>query len=450
MKIYELKQIATYLSGFKKLISAKRVDDTIIEFIFDKSKPIYANLKKGGATWYMGTQHQRQKIYQAPFDILLTKYFSRVIVKELYVQKGNRILVICVQSASHYKSQTYKLFLEFTGRNTNAIIVDEEDIVLEALRHIDKRVSFREVSVGEKLLPLPPREFREDSKDIEDIPRFLETIYQKQKKSELGALKRQKISILNKKLSKLQTLFDKLEDEETLQKKALRLEQDGTLILANLHLIKPYAKRVELIDFEGKKRVIVPPKESRSPQNMANIFFNSSKKMKQKVKFIHIQRENLQEKINFLKKLIGAVEWAQSLDEVKILVPKQQSIKKKSKNEANYETFFMEGYKIMVGKSQKNNIELLKISKKNDIWLHLKDIPSSHVIIRTDKQKIPENVLEFGAKMCVHFSTTQKDSYLVDYTKRQNVRIESGSNVFYTNFKTLKVDGREQKSNFEV
>lgn len=93
----------------------------------------------------------------------------------------------------------------------------------------------------------------------------------------------------------------------------------------------------------------------------------------------------------------------------------------------------------MVGKNEKGNALLLKEAKKNDVWLHVKELPSCHVIIRTDKQSVPPLVLSFAAKLCVEFSQTQKGTYLVDYTARQNVKVIQGASVQYVEYQTLSV-----------
>ena len=102
--------------------------------------------------------------------------------------------------------------------------------------------------------------------------------------------------------------------------------------------------------------------------------------------------------------------------------------------------FWVEGIKISLGKSERGNIELLRNARARDVWLHLKDRPSAHVIISTDKQELPRNILEAAAKLCVDFSVFEKGSYLVDYTPRREVRVQEGANVLYTNFKTLVID----------
>ncbi|MDD2448250.1 MAG: hypothetical protein PHG10_01160, partial [Sulfurimonas sp.] len=59
-----------------------------------------------------------------------------------------------------------------------------------------------------------------------------------------------------------------------------------------------------------------------------------------------------------------------------------------------------------------------------------------------DKQNIPQNIIEEAAKLCVEFSTVQKDKFLVDYTPRREVTIQSGANVLYNKYKTIEVDVR--------
>lgn len=71
--------------------------------------------------------------------------------------------------------------------------------------------------------------------------------------------------------------------------------------------------------------------------------------------------------------------------------------------------------------------------------MHIRDIPSSHVIIRTDKQNLPESVVHAAAKLCVDFSVKNPGDYEVDFTKRKFVKAQEGSNVFYTHYDTIRV-----------
>jgi len=95
---------------------------------------------------------------------------------------------------------------------------------------------------------------------------------------------------------------------------------------------------------------------------------------------------------------------------------------------------------VSLGKSERGNTELLRKARSRDVWLHLKDRPSAHVIITTDKQELPMRILEAAAKLCVNFSVFEKGLYLVDYTPRREVRIQEGANVLYTQYKTLSIE----------
>ena len=97
-----------------------------------------------------------------------------------------------------------------------------------------------------------------------------------------------------------------------------------------------------------------------------------------------MQRENLKEKLEFLSALKNPVQNCQSLFELEILLPKKskKELTKKDENELRrYASFYYKEFKICVGKNEKGNIYLLKNTKKNDMWLHIKDVPSSHAFI---------------------------------------------------------------------
>ena len=82
---------------------------------------------------------------------------------------------------------------------------------------------------------------------------------------------------------------------------------------------------------------------------------------------------------------------------------------------------------------------MLKNAKKDDLWFHIKDYPSAHAFIVSNKQKISENVIQFVAKLCVEFSNLNKGVYFVDYTRRNFVSVRQKAFVNYTNYRSLKV-----------
>jgi len=438
MKHAELICINDYLKQYTKISSMHRVDDSMLRVLFESGEPLFIDLGRNDSYMFLKEDFKQSKRYNAPFDVLLNKRFANAKIESMIVEENNRIWRISVLASSSYKALRTTLQLEFTGRNTNAIIVDENEVVLEALRHIDASVSFRSVKVGEVLEKLPPKELKEKPFIIEeDIECYLKSGYEKRLHVKLFELKSQKKALLTKKIGKLDEMLTILDNEAELLVKSEQTHKEATLVLAHLPLIKGYQEWVDLLDFEGEPIHIELPL-SQTPQHAANLLFKKSKKLRQKALSVHRQRENLEEKKFFLERMIAVIEAAHDLEEIHILTPKTKKQKQKG-DDHSYETFLLEGYRILLGKNEKGNITLLQEAKKNDIWLHVKDLPSSHVIICTEKQSVPEPILIFAAKLCVEFSMTQKGGYLVDYTKRKNVKPFDGANVAYEEYQTLKI-----------
>lgn len=441
MKLSHLKQITAYLKKFTKISAIYRVSDTIIKVAFDRDDELYFEMQRSNSRIFKCASYARSKVYNAPFDVLLAKRFNRANILNVEIFGGDKIVRFKTSVASAYKEETTYLQFEFTGKYTNVIILDEDEVVLEALRHVDLFSSFREVRVGQKLLDVPSAPFEAKEYPIEDVEQFLYDEYAKEMEDKLSSLKKQKISLLNKKLKKLEKLSESLDNEAELEAEAAKYNHFGNLLLANLHNIKPYQRVVELDDYDGKKVTVELHKEFSSVAMMANSLFSRSKKAKQRASHMHIERESLESKIEHMKLFIHTVQEAKDIAKIQLLFPKNVQAKKIKTNDS-IETFWIDGYKVSLGKNERGNVELLQNARAKDIWLHMKERPSAHVIITTDKQNVPESVIKGSARLCVDFTMFEKDRYLVDYTPRREVTIQSGANVLYNKYKTIEIDTR--------
>ncbi len=440
MKLSHLKQLLPYFLNFKKIFAIYRVADTTIKVSFDKNDHIFFDMKKGDSKIFKAQNLLQSKVYNAPFDVILTKRLNNSHIKDIELVNGDKVLRFKCLSSSSYKELTSYLQFEFTGKHTNVIILDENLVVLEALRHIDKFSSFREVRVGKKLLDIPKANFVAKEYPLDNVERFLYDTYIDEQTNRLSSLKKQKTALLEAKLKTLQRYLDELEDEQSLRDEASMYAKQAEIFLVHMHTIKPYQKRLVLKDYDQKDIAIEFEKELGTTSQMSEHLFAKSKKAKQKASNLHIQKESLEQKIRHLELFINSVKEAKDISSVELLFPTiKPNDKKLSKNDS-IEIFYIQGYKVSLGKNEKGNIFLLQNAKAKDIWLHLKDRPSTHVIISTDKQNIPLEVIKTAAKLCVDFSTTQKDRFLVDYTQRREVSIKHGANVLYNNYKTVEVN----------
>ncbi len=388
---------------------------------------------------YISDSIRPLKGYNAPFDKLLHSLVSASKILKVEIPNGDRIIRLTLSPKSSYKQKSIILQFEFTGRHTNAILIDENEVVIEALRHIDSSSSFRVIRPSVELLPLPTYKQKDENHNkIEDIERYLKDKYIDFEYKRVESLKKQKLLTISKKREKLKKLLSKLASTKSLANEAKKYQNIANIILANLYKIKPYDKKLETYDFEGQPITIKLPKGVVT-NRISEYFFNQAKRAKTKAKNVHIEQENLTTKINFYNNLYYAIKQAKSSHELELLAPKRAKAQRKKEKIKECELFWIDDYKVLVGRNSKENQALLKIAKSNDIWMHIRDIPSSHLIIKTDKQNLPNSVIEKASKLCVDFSLTQAGDYDVDYCKRGFVKIQEGSNVEYDKYKTIRV-----------
>lgn len=432
MKYNELLQIKNFFTDFKKIDFIRRIDDNILELSLDRQKFII-DLNRSLSAIYQAKI--TVKIYNAPFDFMLKKYFNNAYIKDIEVLENNRILCFYTENQKAYKNYQNKIYFEFTGRNTNAIITDCNNIIIEALRHIDK--SFRPIKPNLKLENLKPYEIKEEYKEIKDFKKYFQEQFDNLYQKRLKECKNIKLNTLNKKMQTIKKYLSSLEKEDDLLKEAEDYSFRADVLFANLNNLKEYERKFELKDFYGKTIFF---DLDCNPKQSANIFYKKSKKLKQRAKNISIERSNLLEKLYFYEKLYKLLEKAKDLFELELLLPKKKlNENKKIQKDSNIIDFYFNEFKISVGKNERGNEYLLKNAKKEDLWFHVKDFSSAHVFITSNKQKINEEVVEFAAKLCVNFSNLKSGAYIVDYTKRNFVKVKEKAFVNYINFKSIKI-----------
>ena len=439
IKYCELKEVVKYLEKFKTINSIYRIDYNTLLIEFDRANFIYFNMERGKSFIYQNeNQTIRPQKILAPFDNILSQRFHRSIITSLKIINQDKILRIDVQVKKSYKIISSSIQFEFTGKHTNIILLDENLIILEALHHITEFQSTRFVKVGEKLSLPPKPKFQFQDCQVSNVREFLISNYQEFNIQKLTQIKKNSLKHIDKKIEKLKQRISQIENSEILLNLSKKYQKIGELIFININNIPNFQDKINLTDFDGSLISFDRPKEAKTVAEMGNIFFQKAKKLKQKSENISIELKSLNNKIEFLEKLKSAIENSSTVDEVKILTNKNPDKKKsKSQETSSVATFWIENHKILLGKNEKGNIEVLNLAKSSDIWVHLKDRPSAHVIIVTDRREVKQNIIYEAGKLCLKFSVTEKGKYLVDWTKRRNVRIQKGANVLYTKYNTI-------------
>ena len=438
MKFYELEAITEYLSKFRQITKAERIGDNVIRILFDRKEAVGFDLSRGHSEIFAADETENVRSYHAPFDTMLKKRFNGAKIVAVTMPGGDKILRIETSLQGAYKAQTTVLQLEFTGRHTNAVILDENGVVLEALRHVDSDASYRVVKPGVTLKPLPPYTGKRQSGSIGDVAAWLKEKGRKRRELRLKQLKERHIRSLSKKIERLEKELARLPDRKELEKMAERYAAEAAIVLAHLNEIRPYDTKLETVDFEGRPVTIDLP-ALPNPRRMGEHFFALSRRAANKAEHLHIEEENLKSRIAFYRRLMENVRNARSESQINLLFPPKQQRKRKTAK-AQCEIFRIGDYRVMVGRNERENAWVLKQAKAADLWLHLKDRPSSHCIVQSGgKRQIPKEVVEKAAKICVETSVTQPGDYPVDFTQRRNVKILQGAHVNYVKYDTIKI-----------
>ena len=280
-----------------------------------------------------------------------------------------------------------------------------------------------------------------------------------QKKSALFKLISNNIERCLKKISILEASITEAE-----QRDKYRLY--GELIMANLYQIdvnEPVDKITVSnyfsteVDTDGNLPLItIPIDPAKSINHNARNYFRKYEKAKSTLANATTQLGESQAELAYMQSVSHSLDTASDsaeIAEIRNELISENYIKKpssKSKKNSKHDTptkpriITFDGFEILVGRNNHQNDQLtLKIASKNDIWLHTKNIPGSHVIIRAENRQIPENVLQKSAEIAAFYSKAA-DSYNVpvDYTSVRNVKKPSGAKpgmVIYEGQKTLYV-----------
>lgn len=236
----------------------------------------------------------------------------------------------------------------------------------------------------------------------------------------------------------------------------------GDLITANLYKIKGGEEKLFLENYyeEIMPVVEIPVDAAKTPAKNAALYYSKYQKAKTTKKMVSLQLQKNIAEIEYLSSVLGTIDMAESEQDIEDIKKelasggyiKKPAAKKREKPSMPLK-FEFSGYEIYVGRNNiQNDYVTLKLGKNNDIWLHAKGIPGSHVLIKSNNTDVPENVIEAAASLAAYYSSGRESHKLsVDFTFVKNVRKPSGAlpgKVVYVNYKTAyvppKVFGRRE------
>ena len=214
-------------------------------------------------------------------------------------------------------------------------------------------------------------------------------------------------------------------------------------------------KKVTVFDFYNNQQITINLDPLLSPNDNLNFYYNKYNKGKRTISALNSRFLDIQNEIKYFEEIkmfiekendfIGIEEIENELNLTNNGNKSKNKIKLNKPKKRDLLSFDYNGFQIFVGRNNKENEEIsFSKGQPNDIWLHIKDIPGSHVLILRNNQELPNDVLLHAANLACEYSKAKKgDKVTVDYCERKFVKKIKNSkpgNVIYTNFHSLLID----------
>lgn len=241
-------------------------------------------------------------------------------------------------------------------------------------------------------------------------------------------------------------------------KGAQKYQRLGELLTAHMHLVSQGDTSVTVVDYydPDQKEVTIPLQTDKTPSENAQAFFTRYRKLKTSAKVVQREIYKTKAEISYFEQLLQQIENVREddLEEIREelreegYLRKQRRPRRRKIKKPKPQLFkASDGTHIFVGRNNRQNDYLThRLAHRDDIWLHTKDIPGSHVVIRAYNPS--EKTLHEGAQLAAYFSRAQQSASVpVDYTHIRHVKKPRGGKpgfVTYDEQKTLFVTPNQE------
>ncbi|MCX8058383.1 MAG: NFACT RNA binding domain-containing protein [Spirochaetes bacterium] len=408
------------------------------------------------------------------FTLLLKKWIVGKKIEKIEIKKNDRIFYFYFVDSI--------LVFEMLGRNGNIFLLDKENNIIGKM--IKKESKLREEDVGGKYNSLIEK-FNEDGnldKESYDFKKFkireefsdFERVFEKYIEEIFNNFIKSELKKFDEKIIKIKKNIEKLNKSKKSEEDIEELKIKGDLLISNLENIKEIINKdknlenIKLENFDGKYYNINIDRRKNLIQN-ANNYYSLYKEEKKKNEEINKYLIYLEDKLNKLfdekEKFKEEYKIGNNLrliieklkDKLDINIYKklnnlnEKKVEKTSKKQHFYIFKSNSGEDILVGKSAKSNIVLIKkFCRGEDYWFHARDYQGAYVILKPKDKKsnISQNSIIDAAMLALYFSKGRNSKKGdVVYTKVKYLRFadKKSGKILYTNDKNIYIEIDENR-----
>jgi len=229
----------------------------------------------------------------------------------------------------------------------------------------------------------------------------------------------------------------------------------GELLTANIYNIKNGDIEAKVLNYYSEQNEYMNIKldKDKTPSQNIQYYFKKYNKLKKSEEASKVQIQNAKDEYQYLLSVLTNIINAENYEEIEEIkkelidtgyIKFKKVSNKKTKQTKPMHFISSDDIHIYVGKNNiQNDYLTLKFAEKHDTWLHTKNIPGSHVIIKFFGTP-PENTLLEAALLAAFYSKSKTSTKVpVDYTEVKNVHKPNGAKpgmVIYSTNKTIYVD----------
>ncbi|WP_297336321.1 NFACT RNA binding domain-containing protein [Algoriphagus sp.] len=208
--------------------------------------------------------------------------------------------------------------------------------------------------------------------------------------------------------------------------------QVADVIMANLHEFQKGQNETKLFNFYSNQTISISLKPNQKPQEFAAHLYRKSKNRKLEIQQLEHTISAKKHQLGELEAILFELQELRGFRDLKNFKKEHKSEKEFQKKPEGlpFRQFEVDGFLVWVGKSAKDNDEMLRnFTHKDDLWLHARQVAGSHVIIRKKgNQIIPDPVLERAGSLAAYYSKFKTERLApVIYTEVKYVRKVKGN-----------------------
>ena len=229
-------------------------------------------------------------------------------------------------------------------------------------------------------------------------------------------------------------------------------------LMANLYQLRKGQTSAELVNIYDGTPVTIKLNPVLSPTDNAQAYYKRYNKFKRAQSEVRQQLEATESALAYLASLDASLMTATTKNEIEEIrqemvaqgLLKEMGKKKKAPLQKSQPLHIKlrEGVDLYIGKNNKqNDYVTFTIGGPRDLWLHTKDIPGSHIIMKAAAPQ--EGDIALAVELAAYFSKARSGSNVpVDCVERRYVKKPAGAKpgfVIFTNQRTYYATPEEQR-----